>query len=84
MDEYKSLTSKRVRDNLMSIYAQFVTVRVTIKATLGAESARMKIISQTGVWHARRAEIEQVFSQGLSMVEIAKRFGVSRERIRVA
>lgn len=35
-----------------------------------------------GVWDAYGAEIEELISQGLSMAEIGRRFGVSRERIR--
>jgi transcriptional regulator with XRE-family HTH domain len=37
---------------------------------------------QAGVWHTHGAEIEALISQGVSMAEIGRRFGVSRERIR--
>ena len=39
---------------------------------------------QIGVWHLHGAEIEQLIRQGVSMAEIGRRFGVSRERIRAA
>lgn len=38
---------------------------------------------QIGVWHAHGAEIDDLMRQGMSMAEIGRRFGVSRERIRV-
>ena len=39
-------------------------------------------MAQIGIWQAHRAEIEGLIEQGMSMAEIARRFGVSRERIR--
>ena len=36
---------------------------------------------QIGVWHLHGAEIEQLIRQGVSMAEIGRRFGVSRQRI---
>lgn len=39
-------------------------------------------MSQTGVWRTHGVEIEAFISQGISMAEIGRRFGVSRERIR--
>ena len=49
---------------------------------MASESARKKKMPQTGVWHSHGAEIEALISQGISMAEIGRRFGVSRERIR--
>jgi DNA-binding CsgD family transcriptional regulator len=46
------------------------------------ESAQKKVMPQTSLWHAHGAEIEELMRQGMSMAEIARRFGVSRERIR--
>jgi len=39
---------------------------------------------QIGVWDAHGAEIEELVRQGVSMAEIGRRFGISRERIRAA
>jgi len=39
-------------------------------------------MQQTGVWYAHGAKIENLISRGISMAEIGRRFGVSRERIR--
>jgi len=36
---------------------------------------------QTGVWQAHGTEIEELIRQAMGMAEIARRFGVSRERI---
>jgi len=53
----------------------------------GAGKARV-VVGKTmpnnnGVWHAHGEEIKQLVGQGVSMAEIGRRFGVSRERIRV-
>ena len=42
------------------------------------------MMPQTSVWDAHGAEIEELIRQGVSMAEIGRRFGVSRERIRAA
>ena len=39
-------------------------------------------MAQIGIWHTHGAEIEELICQGMSMAEIGRRFGVSRERIR--
>ena len=36
---------------------------------------------QIGVWDAHGAESEELIRQGVSMAEIGRRFGVSRERV---
>jgi len=59
-----------------------MTVGVNIERTVGSESAQRKIMPQIGVWQAHGAEIEELISQGMSMAEVGRCFGVSRERIR--
>ena len=41
-------------------------------------------MAQNGVWQAHGTEIEELVRQGVSMAEIGRRFGVSRQRIRAA